>query len=185
MLTDPPSFIFRCWHRAAWICSHSSRAAEAGSSAWLMARETGRSRHEPSSFNPARTASSRSPPCAPTPGAKIHVSRPALILARRSASGSVAPTTRPSRGGSDCDAVEESWWDHSLPTRCAMRSYKVSSSPLLSLPSAPPDNRRASRSWLPGLEVLHSRKAPRPAYFPEVESAREYHFWSRTGARVT
>jgi len=50
-------------------------------------------------------ADSRSPPCAPTPGARIHTSGPAAFRAADKAWGSVAPTTRPSFGGGDDEDV--------------------------------------------------------------------------------
>lgn len=52
-------------------------------------------------------AASRSPPWAPTPGARIQMLGPAAARALANAWGSVAPTTKPSRGGSDEEEEEE------------------------------------------------------------------------------
>ena len=98
----------------------------------------------PSWRSPARNAVSRSPPCAPTPGAKIH-KRGARVRTCLSASGWVAPTTSPR-----LSRVFQRW------ASPAMYSYSRTGSRRGSATTA-----RSCRSAAPGLEVLHKRKAPR------------------------
>mmetsp|Transcript_32356 Transcript_32356/g.102862 ORF Transcript_32356/g.102862 Transcript_32356/m.102862 type:complete len:205 (+) Transcript_32356:623-1237(+) len=133
---------------AALILSRSSRAAAAGSAALLMPRLTGTSRPMPCALHAALTASSRLPPWAPMPGARIHVLSPAAARARRRASTSVAPTTSPSEPRA------------SPSFHAAVRRAVASKS------ASPAPTGSTWKSLELGLLVLHSTKAPLDAYSP-------------------
>ena len=81
--------------RTLLILATNSFAAAPGSSALLIPRETGISIAVPSEFMPALQACSKSPPCAPTPGANIQTLSPAALRVFSNAIESVAPTTNP------------------------------------------------------------------------------------------
>jgi len=142
--------------RHTLICALRSAAAAFGSAARETPRDTGTSRPRPSGVSAAAHAAARSPPCAPTPGARIH-SPGAAARARRSACASVAPTTRPTPPAPDPRLASQS------AQRPATRSY-----------THPP-----SRTWSsctsaePGLLVLHSTNTPRAPSPPSRNGCSE------------
>mmetsp|Transcript_12972 Transcript_12972/g.12615 ORF Transcript_12972/g.12615 Transcript_12972/m.12615 type:complete len:118 (+) Transcript_12972:508-861(+) len=116
-----------------------------------MPRETGINILVPNEFMPATTAASKSPPCAPTPGANIQISGPAAARAFDKAVASVAPTTSPNL--LPFAEEEEARSDHTEANE-AIFSYSVVSVVV------DEDSCSVNKSFDPGLEVLHKIKAP-------------------------